>query len=150
MRPQIQVVEVDARERDLPRYRFPQHGRAYMSPTVREYNSKPQIYVHPKGESIFENLCFRHDRPHQVYRQAIPAALEALELPPGIKVRWSQKAGCSCGCSPGFIVQVEGVHKDCWVTIDGVEQPVTNRALDRAAQVAADPTLAGSLGVAAR
>ena len=115
----------------------------------REYNAKPRIHFFPEGESIFQNLCFRHDRPYEIYRQFLPRVLEALGLPPDTSCRWSQKAGCSCGCSPGFIVQYDGVvHKDAYVTVKGVEQPVTDRALNVAAQVMADPTLAGPLGVA--
>lgn len=29
----------------------------------------------------------------------------------GVKINWSQKAGCSCGCSPGYTLKAEG-HKN--------------------------------------
>lgn len=33
----------------------------------------------------------------------MPTVLEKLGAPDA-KIRWSQKMGCACGCSPGFIV----------------------------------------------
>lgn len=29
----------------------------------------------------------------------------------GVKITWSQKAGCSCGCSPGYVIKATG-HKN--------------------------------------
>ena len=64
-----------------------------------------RVYIHPQGESLLDNLMNRKTRPYNEYRkQVIPAVLAALGLPAGTKVKWSQYAGCSCPCSPGFIV----------------------------------------------
>jgi hypothetical protein len=62
---------------------------------------KTRIYVWLKNENMLENMANRFSRPYDVYKQEV---LPKLELPAGAKVRWSQKAGCSCGCSPGFVV----------------------------------------------
>lgn len=70
-----------------------------------ERASRPRIYFFPEGETIWENLLNRHDRPHKVYREFLPEVLRSLGLPEDAKVSWSQKAGCSCGCSPAFIVK---------------------------------------------
>lgn len=72
----------------------------------REYDAKTRIYLWPKGETIIDNLERRHSRPYDFYRTLLPQVFDQLGLsenPP--KVHWSQKAGCSCGCSPGFIVE---------------------------------------------
>lgn len=72
-------------------------------PERREYYSHSRVYIWPKGETILENLVERRTRPYNKWR---PLVLQALQEN-GVSVRkltWSQKAGCVCGCSPGFIV----------------------------------------------
>lgn len=68
---------------------------------------KSRIYIfHPK-ETILENLQNRRQRPVTQYKEVLPQILAKFKEETGYmpeKVRWSQKAGCSCGCSPGFIV----------------------------------------------
>jgi len=67
-------------------------------------NQKARVYFWPKGESVWENLENRRSRPHKEYRKLIPEVLERIGADPeAVKLSWSQKAGCSCGCSPGFI-----------------------------------------------
>lgn len=44
------------------------------------------------------------------------------------ELRFSHKAGCSCGCSPGFIVQgdvlrVDGAHVDIWFDLPAPSVP---------------------------
>mgnify|MGYP001147844608 CR=1 FL=1 len=77
------------------------------------------IYVWPKGESILENLENRHQRPYTIYKkEVIPGVLRQMGLPSFAKVRWSQKAGCPCGCSPAFIVVDGHYGADVHVTIE--------------------------------
>lgn len=94
------AVSIRKRARSYPRMVYPQRGRPYMSSRMSEYNSNTRIYVWPKGESILENLENRHSRPRVEWKR------EILRLFPELvgKLRWSQYAGCSCPCSPGFIV----------------------------------------------
>lgn len=68
--------------------------------------SKPShLYVWPEGETILEGLYTRRQRPYTVWKKSlIPDVLERLGLPRDAKVNWSQRCGCSCGCSPGFKV----------------------------------------------
>lgn len=81
----------------------------------RETNRRTRIYVHPERETVLENLENRRNRPWQEWRKsAVPVALAALGLPSDTRVSWSQKAGCSCGCSPGFIVKEHWGH-DVWL-----------------------------------
>jgi len=65
-----------------------------------------RAYVFAKGESILENLMNRRSRPIHVYRAALAVMLEQLNMDPALadSARWSQKAGCGCGCSPGFVI----------------------------------------------
>ena len=67
---------------------------------------KTVIFVHPKGETILENLENRRDRPYTAFRkEVLPQVFAKLDLDPETKVRWSNRAGCSCPCSPGFIIE---------------------------------------------
>ncbi len=70
--------------------------------------SKTRIFVWPQGENIMDNLENRRQRPAKLWKPFAVAAAAAA----GIKfesIGWSQKAGCSCGCSPGFVVK--GQHR---------------------------------------
>jgi hypothetical protein len=77
--------------------------------SMKEWRSGTRIYVGEVGESVFENLDNRFGRPVKEYRAAVLEALTSIGITDH-KLAWSQKAGCSCGCSPGFILRVkEGV-----------------------------------------
>lgn len=82
--------------------------------TRRGYKPKTRVYVWPVGESLIDNLINRRSRPISAFRAVAETALTDLGVDMDkITMRWSQKAGCSCGCSPGFIV-------DGWdMNIDG-------------------------------
>lgn len=62
------------------------------------------------NETIVENLFNRHYRPKKALRELLPEVFAKAGVHPDAihacvrQSRWSQKAGCSCGCSPGFIV----------------------------------------------
>lgn len=77
-------------------------GRSFTGGRRREYNAKPRVYVWPQ-ETIIENLMERRNRPVKLFRYLATRALESEGLT-RVKLRWSQTAGCSCGCSPGFIL----------------------------------------------
>lgn len=67
---------------------------------------KSKIYISVSGESVIQNLMNRRQRPYTSYKKELmPEILEKCNLPKDTKVSWSQKAGCACGCSPGFIIQ---------------------------------------------
>lgn len=80
----------------VDRYKFGQDGRRTL----------PRVYVFPHGESVMEQLFERHSRPYRLYRkEVLPQVWEQLGIDPAsVKVRWDQYAGCSCPCSPGFVV----------------------------------------------
>lgn len=84
-------------------------------------NSK--VYFFHKGESVLEDFGNRVARPQDLYKTYIPDVAEKMGLSRTAKFSWSQKAGCRCGCSPGFTSKkVKG--KDVFVTLEGA--PKTN------------------------
>ena len=75
-------------------------------------SQKNRLHIFLENESLRENLMLRFSRPYKFYKkEVIPMILERLKKTnPDVykKIKnstwnWSQKAGCSCGCSPGFI-----------------------------------------------
>lgn len=64
-------------------------------------------YFFLTGESIVENLQNRRNRPHKEYKKLLSEVFSKTQFADlwkagHIKASWSQKCGCSCGCSPGF------------------------------------------------
>ena len=88
--------------------------------TQREMNAKPRIYIFQDNYNVLNDLISgdRYNRPHTAYRKLILSQiLEQSNYPAGTKVKWSQYAGCSCPCSPGFIVNGIPNKEDVFVTI---------------------------------
>ena len=83
--------------------------------------SRTRVFIHHSEESLAENLMNRRDRPQALYRkQILPKVIQELNLPEGTKAKWSQYAGCSCPCSPGFILSNDGLYKtDIHVSLKG-------------------------------
>jgi hypothetical protein len=75
-----------------------------------------KMYIFIKDETILQNLNNRHNRPYETYKKEIvPQVINILKEQgidiEGMKISWSQYAGCKCGCSPGFILK--GGKLDC-------------------------------------
>lgn len=131
-------IRATKQERTRPQYHYPRYGAPYLAPSRREYNSKPRVYVSPKGETVLENFAKRTERPITTYRHAAKQALKELGIEG--QLRWSQKAGCSCGCSPGFVLSTdEDGRFDIFVEIldEDHEEPLTEHGADRAKQLQA-------------
>lgn len=91
-----------------------------------EYYAEPRMYVDVADEeTLLDNLMNRKRRPYNVYKTLIHGSLLNQVFNLG-KLRWSQRAGCSCPCSPGFILPKQtlniGGHTfsefDVWVKIE--------------------------------
>ena len=88
------------------------------------WKRKPRVSVSFEGETILENLENRRSCPIKLLRRVCEETLDSLGVKKSmVEFRWSQKAGCNCGCSPGFIVEgydpiIDG--KDVFVTIQGL------------------------------
>jgi hypothetical protein len=77
-----------------------------MPQTDRPTYGKVRVYFWPEGETVVENAVHgRWTRPHRLYRRHLPAVYQAAGIPQGVKANWNQRAGCECGCSPGFILE---------------------------------------------
>lgn len=71
--------------------------------SVKEARSR--IYIWPKGETILQNLENRRSRPiNQWRKEVIPEILKQAGFPADMRVKFSQKCGCQCGCSPGWFI----------------------------------------------
>lgn len=76
---------------------------------------KARAYVGVKNESLAENLVNRRNRPVVQYKKIVQQVLWALNME--TKFAWSQYAGCSCPCSPGFILDGYA-YGEMWIEID--------------------------------
>lgn len=85
----------------------------------RLYNRASRIYIFVSGESLLENLNERRSRPYTAYRkEVLPKLFELLGLDvKDFDLGWSQKAGCSCPCSPGFVDKSRRLRHDIFVDI---------------------------------
>jgi len=76
-----------------------------------ERTNKTRIYIFSKVETILKMLEERHSRPYVEYKKLIPQIMKEVKksdpdtysILKDVKWKWLQTAGCSCGCSPGFI-----------------------------------------------
>jgi len=70
---------------------------------------KARVFVWASEEfNVLEDLANRTRRPHQIWKPLVLKILEQVGIS-DVKLRWSQRAGCSCPCSPGFIIE-EGMR----------------------------------------
>jgi hypothetical protein len=100
--------------------------RTYKYGYDRDYNKAPRMYVSVADETVMDNLANRKRRPYNIYKTLIHSSDIASVLNLN-ELRWSQKAGCSCPCSPGFVLgrqllKSEDGHYhtrfDVWVTLE--------------------------------
>lgn len=82
-------------------------------------HKKTRVYVWP-DETIGENLFARRARPMRQWRKdVLPKVFSELGLAEGTRARWSQYAGCTCGCSPAFILDINLANRDIHVSLGG-------------------------------
>jgi hypothetical protein len=94
-------------------------GKWYRTSAGDRVGDPMRVFVDFKGETIWDNLNNRTQRPSTQLKPIVEAALFLAGIE-HTKIRWSQKAGCRmCPCSPGFII--EGTtwdnRKDFWLTV---------------------------------
>lgn len=63
--------------------------------------------------------CLTWNKACRIVTQQHTVALKQL-FPDATSVKFSAKAGCSCGCSPGYIVRTENKNPGCdhWVNME--------------------------------
>ena len=94
-----------------------------ISLRIKNYDKETRVYIWPGNESILDQMTTRLCRPHTIWRKEImPKVLQELGLPLDTEVKWSQYAGCSCPCSPGFIIKGHCEHMDVHVYL--TDKPV--------------------------
>jgi len=96
---------------------FSHPGRLHIEPRrsgngMREWNKKPRLYVWSDvPEDVLEQLVNRRQRPTDVYREGVRAVLAATGVDlTTTGMRWDQHAGCSCPCSPGFVLPKQTLY----------------------------------------
>lgn len=101
----------------------------------RERTSHTRVYFH-HDETLLQNLRDRRSRPHRYYRTLLPQVFAEVLRQEGwtwdlgaVDVAWSQKAGCRCGCSPGFIVR--GAYRSWDVHVSFPPAPTLERDLTK-------------------
>lgn len=112
----------------------------------------PRVYVWADDKfDVMEDLANRTRRPYTVWRKEV-RRIFAMLSEQGIvdldvtAMGWSQYAGCSCPCSPGFVLKARpGVHfvspeqttgcewltngYDVYVTLTGKDVPTVDETL---------------------
>ena len=83
----------------------------------------PVLYVWPEDESVLENFINRRNRPITLYRkEVLPVIKKLFDMSDDVKFSWSNKAGCSCPCSPGFVIKDSSMYnKNIHVTIKSAD-----------------------------
>lgn len=82
-----------------------EYGRGLRPRDAYEPTGRGRVWVQPTDWSVLENLVNRRNRPYVLWRRVARRAVNvALGLPEETKWAWSQYSGCSCPCSPSFIV----------------------------------------------
>ena len=72
--------------------------------------TRSRIYMFPKNESMMENLKKRYNRPVKFWKKIAENVLDTF-LYHDKRMIFSQNAGCTCGCSPGFICKANSYHE---------------------------------------
>lgn len=93
-------------------------------PNPVQNERKIRVFFLSEEVSLFtlnQELWAHKINPVQVFRKLMPQVLEQVGLNPNMKGRWSRKAGCACGCSPGFVMDDRGMF-DVYVTYEVNEE----------------------------
>lgn len=105
------------------RSRKPRKTRVYVS---TKGNDKEVLGAHPpfgpRGEDPVVDMLWDAWNAHWLAhaRAALVKAFDKLGIDPGeviFKATYDRKAGCSCGCSPGFVLKND-LGADFWVTME--------------------------------
>ena len=133
----IRVTEIDIPAESNRKFGEYYNGRYSRLPEKDTPSGKSRVYVHVEGETMWDDFGNRTSRPHTLWRGPILAALKEAGFPENTRLRWSQKAGCSCPCSPAFFVtstDPRGRGRDIWATITADAPQVEDVELAQARQ----------------
>lgn len=94
-----------------------------------------RIYFHPTGSAADGTITERRREYRRLLDEVYAIARVSMtidELQAGRRAAWSAKAGCSCGCSPGFVVKNHMCSYVLWVDVIGDEDLLANERLGAA------------------
>jgi hypothetical protein len=98
-----------------------------LSNDKKSHNSRVYVFHEGVGPSAMFGIAngARWSHPSALYRKfVLPRVRKEMNLGSEVSIRWSQKAGCSCGCSPGFIVNDGYGCQNVFVTVEfALKQP---------------------------
>lgn len=93
--------------------------------TTKKRYRPGRMYFNVANETVLEDLINRRSRPYNEFRKLFPVVRDKLkemgydtDIGGKEKVRWSQYAGCTCPCSPGFILDSVMFGRNIFVTVE--------------------------------
>jgi len=135
--PQKRITLADGTTQYVPDW----SRRGYYQRDERRY--KTRAYVWFDGETVLDNFVGRFSRPVPLMRLALKQALADLGID-AVKATWNQRAGCSCGCSPAFVLD-EALGFDLHISFTADQPAIDPAKADvaaaRAQAIAKDPTM---------
>ena len=78
----------------------------------KEFFDKYEIYALPFKCKTWKQIC-------KSVNKLVIDALQSL-FGSNYKINYSRKAGCNCGCSPGYIVQRHGTYEQPWLEYQSI------------------------------
>jgi hypothetical protein len=110
-----------------------------ISSDQRRKQGRSLVYIESPFDKIADEfasqygifcLQFKCKAWSQVCRMATKNAVQALKeiFPNALEIKFSSKAGCSCGCSPGYVVKenTNDYGKNHWVTIEATDEEIAS------------------------
>ena len=109
--------------------------RKWYYPTPRRGSERPDgksiayFDFSALDDSVWDQIINRRHRPFRQVRPLVEAALREAGIE-FTSLRWSQHAGCSCPCSPGFRIEGGARGYDYWIGAksDTIEATTTQEA----------------------
>ncbi len=107
-----------------------------------KYSAKPRIYFWNDSKGKLVDMFMQRYTPKQVFTPHLDTVLRPLGMKLAgrgvasgerfggttyVKVSWSQFAGCSCPCSPGFVVNNPDYEFDIHVNYEIVKEEAAKR-----------------------
>ena len=80
---------------------------------------KSRVYLSVEDEGLLDNLNNRVNRPVALWKEIALKGLREIGLTEEFigGLKWSQYAGCSCPCSPGFIIKENVMAYDFFISV---------------------------------
>ena len=130
MTQEIKVVKTERRQAS----RWDKYARRWNGEERRYVTRKSRLYVWPSDWDVMEDFAGgRFANPVKAFRLALPEIYRQLGIPEGTKAVWNQYAGCSCPCSPGFVLDYpeDGDPVDFAAVVEPFEPEINDKVIER-------------------